>query len=66
MKGALRIIDFEDDDMRIASFRQIAYGNTESDLTKCDECFIYELLDSISNLKWLLKPNKNLFVEQLN
>ncbi len=58
------MLGYEDDNVRI--FRQIAYGNTENDLRKCDEHFIYELLDSMSNLKWLLKPNRNLFVEYRN
>ncbi len=66
MKGESGILVLENYDIRIRSFRQIAYSNTESDLRKCDDYFIYELLESVSSLKWLLNPNRNLFLEQRN
>jgi hypothetical protein len=66
MKGESGMLGLENNDIRTQSLRQIAYGNTEGDLKKCDEYFIYELLESVSNLKWMLNPNRNLFLEHLN
>jgi hypothetical protein len=66
MREELPMYGFDDENTKIQSFRQIAYGHSMSDLKKCDEHFIYELLDSVSNLKWMLNPNLNLFIEQRN